>query len=340
MSKKKEDLKKPLKKAYMINGGAGRVLCAVPALERRLKTDKDFIIICARREEIFIGTELFERSFDPMHNRLFEDYLVDREIIDLEPYYVNEYYTQQCSIIDAFDILINGDISPTPLKINIGLSDEETAMGATVIEDIKKRHKKTKVLVLQPFGQSAKKEGGFYWDNSGRSFKYNNLQNILEHLHEDFALFYMGEIPLEYANEMGVSFPGKLGIRQWFGIINSADGFIGCDSLGQHAAYALDIPAVVGTGGTSPINVSYPNAEHFKVFDYGKDKRRYSPIRITKDDAIDRNNERLMQMTSEQEKEFVNAVYKVTGIVKGAVAKYIQPNASESSCCSGGSCES
>ena len=332
--------KKPvaLKKAYIIDGGAGRGLCAIPALERRLKTDKDFIIICGRREEIFIGTDLYERSFDPMHNRLFEDYLQDREIITLEPYHLNEYYTQQCSLIEAFDILVNGSKSTTPLKINIELSDEEIALGSGVAENIKKRHKKSKMIVVQPFGQGIKKENGFYWDNSGRSFKYHNLQSILDKLADDFALFYMGEVPLEYANELGVSFPGKLTMREWFGIINSADGFIGCDSLGQHAASALDIPTVVGVGGTSPINVSYPKANDFKVFDYGKDKRRYSPIRITHDEATNRNNERLMEMSESQEIEFVDAVYEVMGVTKGKVVKY-EPIEEASSCCGGGSCE-
>ena len=35
-------------KAFFINGGAGRVLCSIPALERYAEDsgDKDFVIVC------------------------------------------------------------------------------------------------------------------------------------------------------------------------------------------------------------------------------------------------------------------------------------------------------
>ena len=34
-----------MNKAFFINGGAGRVLCSMPGLERFAETNKDFIIL-------------------------------------------------------------------------------------------------------------------------------------------------------------------------------------------------------------------------------------------------------------------------------------------------------
>jgi hypothetical protein len=302
-----------LKKAFFLNGGAGRVLCAVPALERRLKTDKDFIIVCDRRDEIFIGTELYDISFHTHHNRLFEDYLIDRQIVELEPYHVNSYYTQKCSLIQAFDILVNGDIDENTNKINIRLSSEEQVFGHTTVAHLKKESGKSKVLVIQPFGSAIKKEGPLYWDESGRSMEYSNLVSIAAKLENDFVLAYMGQVPVENSSELGILSPDKLSIRDWFSIINSADGFLGCDSLGQHAAYAFNKPTVVLTGGTYPINITYPTTKSHNVFDVGEGRRKYSPIRITNSVSADRKNDGIMLIDATKEREIISTVYKITG---------------------------
>jgi hypothetical protein len=57
--------------------------------------------------------------------------------------------------------------------------------------------------------------------------------------------------------------------------------------------------------------VSYPESEIFKVIDLGKNIRRYSPIRIVIDEAIDRNNEKLMYMTREIEEYILNECKKL-----------------------------
>ncbi len=325
--------KNKLKRAYFINGGAGRVLCSVPALERRLKTDKDFIIVCDRRDEVFIGTELYERSFNSNHNRLFEDYLQDRQIIELEPYQLNEYYTQKCSLINAFDILINGSISKEKPNINISLSSEEQVFGYSTIESLKRKYNKDKVLVIQPFGSTIQKEGPLYWDNSGRSIEYANIFNIVKEISKDFIIVYMGEIPFEKAQELGVAIPDKLTIRQWFSIIKSSQGFIGCDSLGQHVSFGFDIPSVVVTGGTSPINITYKESDTHIVYDMGKDKRKYSPIRITNSITSDRNNDGIMYMDTKQENKIIESVYKMTNTTP-SIEGDEEVKLEEKSCCS------
>ena len=53
-------------KAFFINGGAGRVVCSIPAFEKYLEEseDKDFIIVCEGGTELYKGhPELDKRTF-------------------------------------------------------------------------------------------------------------------------------------------------------------------------------------------------------------------------------------------------------------------------------------
>ena len=43
------------KKAYFINGGAGRVVASIPAFEKLYETDKDFIIVCEGGMDFYKG---------------------------------------------------------------------------------------------------------------------------------------------------------------------------------------------------------------------------------------------------------------------------------------------
>lgn len=82
-------------KAFFINGGAGRMISAIPALELYEKEsgDKDFIIVCEGGTDVFKGhPTLDDRTFDIWHKNLFKDYIKNRDIITTEPYRIWEYY--------------------------------------------------------------------------------------------------------------------------------------------------------------------------------------------------------------------------------------------------------
>ena len=102
-------------------------------------------------------------------------------------------------------------------------------------------------------------------------------------------------------------------MRLWAGIINAADHFLGCDSMGQHIARAFGKTATVVTGSTYPINISYPECKDFDVIDVGLDRRKYSPIRLTMDETVDRYNDQAMELSRDQEKEIVASVRKRMG---------------------------
>ena len=67
-----------------------------------------------------------------------------------------------------------------------------------------------------------------------------------------------------------VAIPEIGDLRNWAGLIKYADAFLGCDSVGQHLAKAMETPASVVMGATYPINTSYPNDKNFKIIDMGQ----------------------------------------------------------------------
>jgi ADP-heptose:LPS heptosyltransferase len=302
-------------KAFFLNGGAGRIICSVPALEKYYEEsgDKDFIIVCEGGTDIFKGHPfLDERTYDIWHKDLFREKIASRDMIRPEPYNVWEYYNQQCSLAQAFDIEINKQGIRSLPKPTMRLNKEELISGRQTVTEIKTKLKKEKLVVIQPFGRGIEHVDGSFVDRTGRSFEYKDLKTIIKKLQQnDYAVALMGEMSLELKEEKmkdEIAQPTGVGIRTWAGIIKYADHFLGCDSLGQHLAYVVDTPATVVTGSTFPINVSYPDTAGVNILDMGEIDREYSPIRITQDERVDRKNETIMSMTPEIIEVVVNSV--------------------------------
>lgn len=296
-------------KAFFINGGAGRVLCSIPALEKYYEETKDegFIIVCEGGSEFYKGHSILDsRAYEVMHKNLFQDKLKDMDIVSPEPYRIWEYYNQKASLAEAFDIAINNKGIRELPQPTLNLSRDELAQGAALIAEVKEKLKKEKVVVLQPFGRGIQDMAGNLIDPSGRSIEFPNVINIIKQLQkENWAVVFFSEVHFD-AKKAGlnddIAKPEGANLRLWSSIIASADLFIGCDSVGQHIAHTVSTPAISIIGSTFPVNVSYPETDKFKVMDLGEIARKYSPIRITMDEAADRNNERLMYMTPDIEK--------------------------------------
>ena len=302
-------------KAFFINGGAGRMISSVPAFEKYLEEsdDKDFIIVCEGGTDVFKGhPKLDDRAYDVWHKGLFKDYLKNRDIVSTEPYRVWEYYTQQCSIAQAFDIQINNKgVRPLP-KPTLRLSKDELLSGRQIVGEVKKKLKKEKLVVLQPFGRGVEYIDETLVDRTARSFELKDVKSIVKKLqNNDYAVVMMSEFKLDLTDAKlkdEVAMPENVNWRVWAAIIKYADHFLGCDSLGQHLAYAVDKESTVVTGSTYPINVSYPDCEYIEVLDMGEVHREYSPIRILPDERVDRMNENIMSMTDDITTLVVNHV--------------------------------
>ena len=307
-------------KAFFINGGAGRMLSAVPAFENYEKEsgDTDFIIVCEGGTDAFKGhPTLDSRAYDVWHKNLFQEKLKDKDIVSTEPYRIWEYYNQKCSIAQAFDIEINKKGIRDLPKPTLRLSKDELLTGRKLISDVKSKLKKEKVVVFQPFGRGIEFIDESFVDRTSRSFEYKDIKKIIKRLQEeDYAVIVMSELRLDLTSEKlkdEVAFPENVNLRQWAATIKYADHFLGCDSVGQHLAYAVNKESTVVLGSTYPINVSFPNCDFFNILDMGEEHREYSPIRITMDERVDRKHENIMTMTPEIVEYVVNTV---TGKIK------------------------
>ena len=307
-----------MNKAFFINGGAGRVLCSIPALERYAETHEDFVIVSESWHELYLNSPTIRDKVFPMgHKDLFEDHLKDKKIVSPEPYRVNEYFNQKCNLIQAFDIEINElEETPKTRELKLEINKEDQINGHNIISEVKQTLGKDKIIVFQPFGQSAKSEGNFIYDSSGRSFEVANIMSLIEKLNKNYGIVLMTQLELPGWQNLGVASPKGMGLNGWAGVINAADYFLGCDSVGQHFAHAMEKPATVVIGSTFPENISYPENKKFTVIDNGKSKRKYSPIRVTMDICGDRDNEDLMILNDSTVDSIVKSIKDKIGISK------------------------
>jgi len=302
-------------KAFFINGGAGRMISSVPAFEKYLEEsdDKDFIIVCEGGTDVFKGhPKLDDRAYDIWHKGLFKDYLKNREIVTTEPYRVWEYYNQQCSIAQAFDIQVNHKGLRELPKPTLKLSKDELLNGRSVVSEVKKKLKKEKLVVFQPYGRGVEYIDETLLDRTARSFELKDVKAIVKKLQQnDYAVIMMSEFKTDMSDaklKEEVAMPENVNMRVWAAIIKYADHFLGCDSLGQHLAYSMETPSTIITGATYPINVSYPDCEYFEILDMGEIHREYDPIRILPDERVNRINENIMSMTDDITTLVVNHV--------------------------------
>ncbi len=302
-------------KAFFLNGGMGRIICAIPALEKYYNesNDKDFIIVIEGIQNILDGhPTLDSKTFDYGHKNLFHTKLVKMDVISLEPYRVWEYYNQKCNITQAFDILINNKGVRELSAPTINLSQEELLAGKKAVKEIKDKLKKEKVIVLQPFGRGIQQIDNSFVDKTCRSMEFKNLKSIIRKLQaQDYAIILMAEFGIELKGEKypdEVAMPEGIDLRKWLAIIKNCDHFLGCDSVGQHLAYIGGTEATVIIGATFPVNTSYPKTKGINIIDMGQIDREYDPIRITNDEQVSRHNEKLMWMSEEVEDYVVNVI--------------------------------
>lgn len=308
-----------MKKAFFINGGIGRVLCAIPALEHYVaNTDPEAVIVVEAWMELFLTSPALKNNvYQIGQKNLFRDKLLDRELISPEPYRLNAYFNQKANLIQAFDMLVNDlkEVPETkPIKTSLGKADQ--VFGHNLLAQARQNLQREKIIVFQPFGSGAKQEGNFIIDESGRSFELKDIYKILEELGKYYGVILMTHVNLPQNKSLPVIAPENVSTLQWLGIINASDYFLGCDSVGQHFAHALNKPATVVIGSTFPENISYPNNKQFTIIDNGKENREYSPIRITTDPFIDRANEDLMILSESNIAKIIKSVTDKLGKTK------------------------
>lgn len=304
------------KKVFSIDGGAGRVISAIPALEKYAKKhqNEEWYILVFGWDTLFFGNSLLQdRVYSADVKGIFKNIIKDSDVISPEPYRVWEYYNQKCSLAEAFDKIINETDDHSDLgKPNIFLNKAEEKLAANIISDVKSKQNKDITIVIQPFGRSSRVDNGDIIDDSSRSFEPDFYYSLLKKLSQRYNIILMAEPELyEQVKEKDeISLKVQLDLRGWSSVIEASDYFIGCDSVGQHIARSFDKPGTVIMGSTYAINVTYPN--FFNIIESPNVEKTYSPIRVCGFDChlADRLNDRCMEFTDEQINEIYDSIVK------------------------------
>jgi hypothetical protein len=290
-----------MNKTFIINGGAGRVIAAIPALEKfaRLNPDNDFRIIVHGWQDLYWSHPVLQSKTVGIHQKnIFHEYVQNYDLICPEPYYIHDYYNQKISLAEAFDRQINNTTDHSDLtKPNLYISTYEKISINQVIKDFKHQHKKNKVVVFQPYGSTMTIHNGVPFDNSNRSMDVEDYLNMTKFLTDkDCLVFFFGSKELRHPGDNLTPDLTRFNpdLRMYMSLISECDYFIGCDSVGQHMARAFDKPGSIFMGSTFEKNVSYP--DHFRFFRKQNQLPVYSPIRLggVESDFTDRLNDNIM----------------------------------------------
>ena len=305
------------RKVFTLDGGAGRAISAIPALEKYAKAhpDEDWKIVIGGWDTLFFGNPLLQdRTFSMDVKGLFETVIKDSEIVHPEPYTQWEYYNQQCSLAEAFDKVINQTDDHSDLgKPNMYLCKAEEKGAANALASVKAKQNKDITIVVQPFGRSARVDNGDIVDDSSRSIEPHVYYKLVKKLSQKYNIIFMGEGEFAKEVEEEDSYSEKPeipDIRAWAAIIEASDYFIGCDSMGQHMARAFNIPGTVILGSTYAENITY--SDYFQIIENENVEKTYSPIRAVGFDShlADRLNDGLMNFDDDQINQIYNKIVK------------------------------
>lgn len=297
------------KTIFYIDGGAGRVITAIPALLKyhRLNPGTDWAVLIPAWDFLYWGIpELQDRTYGIDTKGVFNSVVLGSDrIITPEPYRNPAYFRQEISLAEAFDREINNttdhsDLGPPVMIFN----KQEVAVAKATISDLKNMQKRQKTVVFQPYGRGAKVEREEIMDDESRSLDGRTYLALVRKLSQRYNMIFFGEPQFQQkADTFAANYTCDL--RQWGALIQEADYFVGVDSVGQHMARALGIPGTVLIGSTFAKNTSYP--DYFNIIEKPGVKK-YSPIRITGLDSMLAN--RLNENTMKYSDKEINEIYE------------------------------
>lgn len=296
-----------------IDGGAGRVIAAIPALLKyhRLNPNKDWNVIIPAWDNLLWGIpQLQDLAYGADTKGLWDNIISKADVIlSPEPYRVPGYFRQELTLAQAFDREINqttdhSDLMPPRLVFN----KAEEKWAANIMADVKQQQQKAKTIVIQPFGRGAVVDRADIVDTASRSLSSDAYVSLVRRLAAKYNTIFFGEPQFQVAaDSFAIKIQQPTELRMWAALIECCDYFVGVDSVGQHMARACNKPGTVIFGSTFPINTSYP--EWFQIIEKPGIKK-YSPIRIAGLDSMlaDRYNDRLMDFEESEINDIFNKI--------------------------------
>lgn len=298
-------------KCFLIDGGAGRIITAIPALEKyaRLNPGKDFYVIIGGWEFLLWGNHtLQDRVFSMDTKGVFENYIRHCDVVTPEPYKNWHYFNQKCSLIEAFDKEINLTDDHSDLEFpNLFLTRDELATANITLDEVKQAQQKKTTIIFQPFGSGARVKNNDIIDTSNRSLDVPTYLELIRRLSNKFNLVFFGTPDMRPPDDEVTAWY-DIDLRGWAAMVKQAEYFVGVDSVGQHIARAVGTPGTVIMGGTDTVNSTYP--DFFKVFENKNFSMKYVPWRMCNLDVAlaDKYNDGCMQLSSEQVDEIYNMI--------------------------------
>ena len=303
-----------MRNTFIISGGAGRVACAIPALEKfsRLNPNNDFKVLVHGWHQILWSHPLLQnRSFDASLAGTFDNHLKDSNVVHPEPYILNNFFNQKINLIEAFDEIINNTNNHKDLnRPCLYTSEFEKRQTSDIIDNIRAENNNKKIVLFQPFGSSIKFVNQYPFDNTHRSLTPDQYVAICNGIKDIAIVIYCS--PKQFKPSDDTSIP----INNWNpyfrifpSMLEQCDYFIGCDSCGQHFAYGMDKPGTIIMGGSTD-NFTYP--EHFNVVRKEGFTPTYSPIRLSEGDTefAERSNEGAMNFTKAEIDDIIDRIRK------------------------------
>lgn len=304
---------------FIITGGAGRVIAAIPALEKyhRLKPKDDFRVIVHGWDCLYWSHPLLQkRTFGADQKGLFDSIIRNTKICAPEPYQNNRFYNQKISLVEAFDEEINKTKKHDDIGIpNLYLSSVEDSTIQDYIESEKAKQKKRKVVVFQPYGSGVNQIAKQPVDPSNRSLSLSAYYQIVKELNKDAVIFYASHPQFRHPNDtISIPFDDKQPyLRTMMGLIKHCDYFVGIDSVGQHMARAFNKPGTVLMGSTNETNFSYP--DYFELIRKNDREPIYSPWRLADFDCdfANRENDGIMDYTDDELNKIITSIQNKIG---------------------------
>lgn len=305
-----------LNTTFLLSGGAGRIITAIPALEKysRLNPQDNFNVLIYGWENLYFNHPLLQSKTFNVNQKGTFDLLIKNFILKVpEPYHRFSYYNQLTSLAQAFDEEINCTNDHSDLdKPNLYCHSNELKSARLLIEQVKKEKGKKKFIVFQPYGSGMQLINNRPYDSSGRSLDVDDALNLSYLLSQDAVVLYFGNNDFIHPHDnFTINTKNMKGIdlRFFMAMISECDFFLGIDSVGQHMARSFNKNGLVIMGSTFEKNVSYP--EFFEI--YRNDiKPTYNPIRIGGFDCelADRANDNVMRFGKNQIEEIYNITRK------------------------------